>query len=76
MFWTEEIGRFNERNGIQIGNTEKARVIAQIKRDIDQDFGEHPGVPVLFTQSTDWKGRPFIRLLDLITRDETPPDCS
>jgi hypothetical protein len=29
---------------------------------------------MLFTQSTDWKGKPFVRLLDFITGNEIMPD--
>jgi len=74
IFWTDEISVFNERNGVQIGNEEKIRITNVIKRDHPQDFAQSPNLPVLFTQSTNWKGRAFINMLEQLKSQEKPPN--
>ena len=45
-----------------------------IRRDNEEGYFEKPDAPMLFTQSTNWKGKPFFRLLDFIIGHETMPD--
>lgn len=74
IFWSDEIARFNEKQGVQIGKEEKIRIANVIKRDHPDDFAQSPELPVLFTQSTNWKGRTFTSILDLLRAQEQRPN--
>jgi hypothetical protein len=61
---------------VRIGNDEKIRIANVIKRDHPDNFAQNPNLPVLFTQSTNWKGRPFENILDVLKKLEEAPNWS
>ena len=42
-------------------------------RQNDADYKSHEDVPMLFSNATNWKGRPFVRLADYIEMSSESP---
>lgn len=75
IFWNQEIGIRNANNNINIESREKKRVIELIRQN-DPDYMSHPDVPMLFSNATNWRGKPFMKLIDFIMKAQETPDFS
>lgn len=75
VLWNEEIGILNANNNINIESEEKKRVIDHI-REHDQCYMSNSSVPMLFSNATNWKGEPFVKLRDFIQNSLACPDFS
>ena len=73
VFWNQDIGILNANNNINIEETEKSRVIDMI-RNHDTDYMANPEVPMLFSNATNWKGKPFMPLSDFVLKTKQMPD--
>lgn len=67
IFWNQEIGIFNANNNINIESAEKKRVIDTIRKH-DKQYKSNEDVPMLFSNTTNWKGKPFMRLQDFLLK--------
>ena len=72
IFWNEKIGVFTENNYFGINSDEKVRVAKFLKRVNREAYTEHPEVPVMFGNSTNWKPKPFMRLSEFLDRIDPP----
>ena len=63
IYWNQEIGIFNANNNVNITSAEKKRVIDKIRQH-DEHYMSHEDLPMLFSNATNWKGVPFMRLID------------
>ena len=57
----------NANNNINIQSEEKARVIDLIRTN-DPNYKANEEVPMLFSNCTNWQGRPFMRLTEFVNR--------
>lgn len=72
VFWNQEIGIINANNNINIESDEKKRMIDSIRKH-DADYMSNEDVPMFFSNSTNWKGRPFMKLTSFIERISESP---
>ena len=73
VFWNEEIGKENEINNINIDSEEKIRLLDLIRQN-DETHLEYPDVPMLFSNCTNWRGRPFMKVSEFMARTHDLPD--
>ena len=73
VFWNQEIGIQNANNNINIESDEKARLVEMIRQH-DPEYMSNPNLPLLFSNATNWKGKPFMKLIDFIMRNVNIPD--
>lgn len=73
IFWNQDIGILNANNNINIESEEKARIIGMIRNN-DPDYKGNPEVPMLFSNATNWRGRPFVRLYDFVMKNTSVPN--
>jgi len=67
VFWNEDFGILNEKLNVGIEDDEKARVIDLIRQN-DPRYQENESVPLLFSNCTNWQGKPFMRISEFVIR--------
>ena len=65
-FWNRSIGQYNDLNTIGIDKKSKKHLVDTIRDKNPDSYVDHPELPIYFSTSTNWKGRPFMPLLDFI----------
>ena len=70
FFWNENMGKANERNKIGIDTTTKDHLVNTIKMQNQDSYMENQSYPVMFSNLTNWKPKPFWRLLDFLNSVE------
>ena len=64
------MGIFNANNNVNIESNEKKRVLDMIKKH-DTNYMSNEEVPMLFSNKTNWKGKPFMTMYDFVMRMNT-----
>jgi hypothetical protein len=72
LFWTHEIGQFNEDSDLQVPEKERQRIKSLLLQD--SEIHTDLRIPLLFSETQGWRARPFEPLLDFLMRFELPPD--
>ena len=67
VFWSEQIGTRNAENNLNIEKAEKKKLVSNI-RSFDPNYKGNPDVPMLFSNATNWVGKPMIPLADFIDK--------
>ena len=70
IFWNKDIGEFNNINSIGIDRKMKHSVVQQIRQINGEGIRSSPSVPVLFSDISEWKPRPFTPILDFLNNLE------
>ena len=65
-FWNQEIGCFNDVNNIGIDKETKVSLVEKIRLHNPESYLASEDVPVLFSNITNWRPRPFITLMDFL----------
>lgn len=66
IFWSASIGTHLEQHSYQVDSYEKNKAIRQIKQFNESVFNDPSLVPRLYSGGTNWRGKPFRKLLDLL----------
>ena len=66
IFWNEKIGRFDDISYIGIEPQVKKRLVETIRVHNEDTYLKNEDVPVLFSNATKWKPKPFMRLIDFL----------
>ena len=70
FFWNEEIGKANERNKIGVDSATKTELVNAIRMHNNESYMTDESFPVLFSNCTNWKPKPFWRLIDFLNSVE------
>ena len=75
-FWNQDIGCFNDVNRIGIDKPTKVHVVDQVRLHNPDTYMDNEDVPVLFSNITNWKPKPFMTILDFLDtlEDSNEPD--
>ena len=55
----------NANNNINIESNEKKRIIDLVRQN-DENYMGNDTVPMLFSNATNWVGKPFMKLMDFM----------
>lgn len=65
LLWNKDIGILNANSNINIKPSEKKRLVDLIRIN-NRDYMKRDQVPILYSNCTNWRGRPFKRLVDFV----------
>ena len=68
IFWNEQIGAYNELIGLGISEKEKSRLVHHIRLNDFRGMHGKSDVPALFSNQTNWKGKPFIKFGEFLLK--------
>ena len=75
-FWNQEIGMFNDTNRIGVDKATKKKIVDSIRIHNPGTYMDHPEVPVMFSNITNWRPKPFMHILTFLDtlEDGDEPD--
>ena len=66
FFWNEKIGMYNNVNKLGVSPDTMLNLTDMIRMHCHDTYMDNPEAPVMFSNVTNWKPKPFIRLLDFL----------
>lgn len=70
FFWNEKVGKYNDVNKIGVERETLISLVKTIRMQNPDIYLGMKDVPVMFSNVTDWKPKPFLRLLDFLNSVE------
>ena len=76
FFWNKQIGDINDVHSIKVSEKTKKKAVKKIRLRNKETYLQSNTTPVLFSNITNWKPKPFMKMLDFLNllSPEEPPN--